>query len=301
MGSSSLFTTVDDLCLWVIHFNQQVVAKNPVYLRMLEDGILNNGKKVGYGFGLALGESGKLKTIDHTGGWAGYRTVIMNFPDEKLSVILLGNMGDFNSYGSALDVAKLFLKEKFQAAPADKSKAMPTIKLQESLAKKYEGTYQLGDGWYVTLTWENGQLMTQANGEDKFPTLAKSDSIIWIDAYSSSMTFVMGRDGTVNLLRYRGINAPRVQVAKTDVANLDRYIGTYYSEELGTEYKIDLVNNKLALHHMRLGDFDITPDLIVPDAFSCDVGTLKFSTDNGKVAGFRLSRGRVKNLKFVKR
>jgi hypothetical protein len=109
-GSSSLFTTVEDLNKWVINFDKQIASKNPVYTRMLDDGVLNNGEKVGYGYGLGFGEEGELKTVSHTGGWAGYRTVIMNFPDEKFSCIILSNAADFNPYGSALNVAKIFLK-----------------------------------------------------------------------------------------------------------------------------------------------------------------------------------------------
>ncbi len=302
LGSSSLFTNVDDLCTWVIHFAKRVEAKDPVYLRMLEDGVFNKIDKTHYGFGLAFGEVGGLKTVNHTGGWAGYRTVIMNIPDEKLSIILLGNISDFNSYGSAVDVAKAMLGKKFkEEKKTEDVSALPTIKLKEDLAKKYTGTYQLGDGWFVTLTLEGGQIMTQANGEDKFPTLAKSDSVIWIDAYSSSMTFVKDKRGDVNMLRYRNIKAKRVTPLKPDPSLLGQYVGTYYSEELGAEYKIDIANNKLMMHHMRLGDFEAEPDMLAPDKFSSRVGSLVFFREDGKLKGYRLSRGRVKNILFSKR
>jgi len=302
LGSSSLFTSIDDLCKWVIHFDQQVTAKNPVYLRMLEDGVLSNGNKTNYAFGLGLGEAGGLKTVNHTGGWAGYRTVIMNFPEEKLSILLLGNTAEFDSYGSALDLAKLLLKEKFKLTPqnADRAKTLPSIKLNETVAKKQEGLYQLGEGWYVTLSLENGTLMTQANGEDKFPTQPKSDSVIWIDAYNASMTFVKNKEGIIHALRYKGKLSPKITPLKADVSQLSNYTGTYYSEELGTEYKIDFENNKLTMHHMRLGDFELSGDPITPGRFTSPIGSLLFSNENGK-AGFRLSRGRVKNLRFDKR
>lgn len=303
LGSSSLFTNVDDLCKWVIHFNTQVDAKNPIYLRMLETIPLNNGEKNGYAFGLNIGETGGLKTVTHTGSWAGYRSIIINFTDEKLSIILLGNSADFNSRGSANDVAKYFLKEKFKtnAATEDGSKNLSTIKLDEAIARKQEGTYQLGEGWYVTLKLENGVLMTQANGEGAFPTLPKSDSVIWIDGYNSSMTFIKDKTGTINSLRYRGKVSPKITPAKTDLTALGKYAGTYYSEEFKTEYAINYINNKLTMHHMRLGDFELTPDLVEVNAFRSDMGVLVFSSENGKVNGFKLSRGRVKNLRFMRR
>jgi CubicO group peptidase (beta-lactamase class C family) len=140
-GSSSLFTTVEDLSKWVINFDKQIALKNPVYTRMLEDGVLINGNKVGYGYGLGFGVEGELKTVSHTGGWAGYRTVIMNFPDEKFSCIILSNAADFNSYGHSMDVAKLFLKEKFktQDKKTNNIKDMPTIKVDTTVAKKATG------------------------------------------------------------------------------------------------------------------------------------------------------------------
>jgi CubicO group peptidase (beta-lactamase class C family) len=303
-GSSSMFTTVDDLCKWVINFDKQIASKNPVYTRMLEDGVLNNGDKVGYGYGLGFGEEGNLKTVSHTGGWAGYRTVIMNFPDEKFSCILLSNAADFNAYGYSLDVAKLFLKEKFKTndKTTNSVKDMPTVKVDTTDAKKATGMYQLGEGWYVTITLEGGQLMTQANGEAKFQMNAKSDSVYWIDAYGASMTFVRDENGDVNSLRYRWIDsAKKIIPLQVDITQYGNYAGAYYSEELSSEYKVDVRDGKLMISHMRLGDFELQPDPITPDQFSCQIGFIRF-VKNGqqKLIGFRLSGGRVKNLRFDK-
>jgi len=303
-GSSSLFTTVDDLCKWVINFDQQIAVKNPVYTRMLEDGVLINGNKVGYGYGLGLGEAGKLKTISHTGGWAGYRTIIMNFPDEKFSCIILSNAADFDSYGHALDVAKLFLKDKFitEEKNPDNVKGMPTVEVNAAFARKSTGLYELGPGWYVTITLEDNQLMTQANGEEKFPMLAKSDSSYWIEAYGASMTFVKDKNGDVNSLRYKWIqSAKRITPIPIDVTLYSNYAGTYHSEELDTDYKVDVAGGKLMLHHMRLGDFELQPDPATADQFTSQVGSILFvNNDQKKVTGFRLSGGRVKNLRFDK-
>jgi CubicO group peptidase (beta-lactamase class C family) len=109
LGSSSLYTSVDDLIKWVIHFNQELKAKNPVYLNMLQDGLLNNKDSVHYGYGLGLGRQGPYRVISHTGGWAGYRTIITNYPEEELSIIILSNRGDFNPNAYANRIAALFL------------------------------------------------------------------------------------------------------------------------------------------------------------------------------------------------
>ena len=302
-GSSSLFTNVEDLSKWVIHFNERLAANDPVYTRMLETGILNSGEKTDYAFGLAVEKSGGLRMVSHTGGWAGYRTIIMNFPDEKLSVIVLGNIGEFNSEDEALRVAKLILKEKYQDPPngPDAVKKMPDVTLDPELAKKFVGIYQLGRRWFVTLTLEDGKLMTQANGEEKFLTAPKSDSVVWIEAYGSPMTFVMDQNGEVNMIRYHGINAKRITPMQADAAELKQFAGLYYSEELETEYRLNFEDNKLTLHHMRLGDFDLHSSIVMKDAADGAIGSLQFTRDKGKVSGFLLSGGRVQNIRFDRR
>src|SRR5690606_15592198 len=177
--SSSLFTNVDDLCKWAIHFDGRIAAKDPVYMRMLDTIPLNSGEPNVYAFGLALGEMGGINTISHTGGWAGYRTLLLKFPDEKLSIILLANRSDFNIWGYAGDVAKAVLGSKLKSTgatiAADKIKDQPAVKLNVDIARKQEGTYKLGEGWYVTLKLDDGVLTTQANSEPKFSTTPKSD------------------------------------------------------------------------------------------------------------------------------
>lgn len=303
-GSSSLFTTVADLSKWIVNFDEQINLKNPVYIRMLTEGMLNNGENVPYGYGLGHGKDRGLNTISHTGGWAGYRTILTNYPDEKLSIIILGNESRFNVNRYASAVATVLLKNKFKGAKitVDNLKAAPTIRLNPALAKKYEGIYQLGPGWAVTLSEEHDSLMVQATGEPKFPTQAKSDSTIWIDAYAASMTFVTDKTGSVNLLKYKDILAKRIIPWKPNPTEFPLFVGTYYSPELAAEYSVDLTDGKLKLHHRRLGDFDLRVDLAQVDGFSNDIGTIRFVKNaQKKVTGFMLSGGRVKNMWFEKR
>ncbi|HWA33118.1 MAG TPA: serine hydrolase domain-containing protein [Cyclobacteriaceae bacterium] len=300
-GSSSLFTTVDDLCLWVIHFEKQIAAKNPIYLRMLTEGILNNGEKTQYAFGLGLDMQGGLQTVSHNGGWAGYRTAIVNFPNERISVIVLSNASDFDSDGAALDVAKIFLKGKFKEESKGDVKQLPTVSTNVSFAKKCEGMYQLGPGWYVTISLDGDTLKTQASNEPEFPMVAKSDSVYWIDGYNAAMTFVTDKNGEVNSLRYKWISsAKRVSPIAIDTSSFAAYAGIYHSEELSMEYTVSASNGKLTMFQIRLGEIDLSQDPVTPNQFSSRVGTVKFVGEK-KFSGFLISGGRVKNLRFDKR
>jgi hypothetical protein len=306
-GSSSLFTSVEDLSKWAIYFNKSITEKDPVFMQMLEEGTLNNGGKVKYGYGLAYGSDEGFKTISHTGGWASYRTVLMHYPDQQLSFIILGNSGDFDLGGVTSEVAHTLLT--YRVKPGDKkplslvaNKDAPNVKVSEDVLKKYTGSYQLGPGWAVTITLENGQLQTQANGEDKFLMDAKSDSTFWINAYGASITFVKDNKGEVNLLKYKNIQAKRITPWQPNPGQLEQYTGTYLSPELDSEYTIIYTKGKLTIQNFRLGESDLGVDPTTENQFSASIGSIRFYTDNqNKIAGFKLSGGRIQNIKFEKR
>ena len=293
-GSSSIYTTVEDLSKWVIHFQQALDQKDPVYLRMLETDELNNKQKISYAYGLDVNNN----NISHTGSWAGFRTIISTWPEQKLTIILLSNYADFDPDTDANAIAKFFLKDK--TAPVQDREDLsnlPTVKVDTLLLKKYTGSYQLGAGWYVTFTLENGQIMVQASGEDKYQTDVKSDTVLWVPAYHSSVTFREIKD-KAGALKYHNIIAKRVVPVKV---GLEQYVGSYYNDELETTYRLSVENGKLIAHHMRLGDFTFQPDLVVAERFDIPSGTVKFFKNEQKaITGFSLSNGRMKNVLFKK-
>lgn len=302
-GSSATFTSINDLSKWVINFQKSLEAADPVYGRMIKPGQLNNGKEIPYGYGLEIHEREGMQVISHDGTWSSYRSLIITYPQEELSFVLLSNADNFDPVNYAGEMAKVFLKHKFKPAPApDEVKDAPIVTVSPALLQHYVGSFQLEPGWYVTFTQENGQLMVQATGEDKFPTEAKSDSVFWVPRYGAYFTFYLNRKGQTDSLKYRSTISKRVIPISSVPAQLTQYTGTYYSPELESEYKIYLNNDKLFIHHRRLGDFSVEADLVIKDEFHCDLGTLLFFRDKGKkVAGYRLSGNRVKHVKFDRR
>src|SRR5205085_150186 len=119
-------------------------------------------------------------------------------------------------------------------------------------------------GWYVTFTVENGNLMVQANGEDKFSTAAKSDSVFWVQGYGSSFTFRDIKDKAYTT-KYRNIIAKRIVPVTVTTNQLSEYAGRYHSEELETDYRVVLNNGKLSIYQIRLGDVPLDPDLAIND------------------------------------
>ena len=111
LGSSSLYSTVEDLAKWVLNFNNTHIGEQTVIEQMHQCGVLNDGEQISYAFGLNIGEYRTLKTVGHSGSWRGFRSHLIRFPDQKFGVVILCNLDTFNPLGLAEQVADLYLAD----------------------------------------------------------------------------------------------------------------------------------------------------------------------------------------------
>jgi hypothetical protein len=161
--------------------------------------------------------------------------------------------------------------------------------------------FRLGDGWYVNLTLANGQMWTQANGESRYLMTPKTLQDFWIDGYGASMHFLQNTSGIVDTLIYKNIRAPRVIPLVTSAIDLSLYVGKYFSEELSTEYILDLDGQNLVLHHFRLGDIRLEADPITKGLFNSELGRIEFDKAGDQVTGLKLSGGRIRDIRFERK
>ena len=81
-GDGNVYTSVDDLYFWDQAFYNFKLGKD--LMDMLHTvGVLNNGKKIDYAFGLEISEYKGLKTVSHGGAWAGFRAASSAFRNKS--------------------------------------------------------------------------------------------------------------------------------------------------------------------------------------------------------------------------
>jgi hypothetical protein len=86
---------------------------------------------------------------------------------------------------------------------------------------------------------------------------------------------------------------------KPSADDLAAFAGRYYSEELGTEYRFEVVDGRLGFRHRKLPDGVLDPTF--ENAFTLRGRTLVFERGaDGRVAGFRMSDGRVYDVAFAR-
>ena len=129
LGSSSLYSTVEDLAKWILNFDNTQIGEQTVIEQMHQRGVLNNGEQINYAFGLNIGEYRGLKTVGHSGSWRGFRSHLMRFPDQKFGVVILCNLDTFNPLRLAEKVADLYLADAL--APEETSEPKKTLEPAE--------------------------------------------------------------------------------------------------------------------------------------------------------------------------
>jgi CubicO group peptidase (beta-lactamase class C family) len=114
VGSGGLLTTIGDLLQWDRNFYDPQIG-GPDFIEQLQTpGMLNDGTRLDYACGLVVGSYKGLKTVQHSGGMLGFRTHMLRFPDQRFTVICLGNLSSFDSGKQATAVADLYLADSYQ-------------------------------------------------------------------------------------------------------------------------------------------------------------------------------------------
>ncbi len=109
IGSGGMYSTVEDLARW----DQALYTDQLVPRAALEEAWspvrLASGESYPYGFGWRLGRYGGLgRRLCHAGGWLGFSTFIVRYPEHRFSVIVLSNLDDFEGEEYADRIADIY-------------------------------------------------------------------------------------------------------------------------------------------------------------------------------------------------
>jgi CubicO group peptidase (beta-lactamase class C family) len=299
VGATSLFTTVEDLALWDENFYTGKVGGKDLLAEMQIKGKLNGGSEIRYASALVIGTYRGLKTVEHDGGDAGFRTELLRFPDQHFSVVTLCNAAEANPVALAREVADIYLAATMEAVPPRPAE----IKIDPQKLDTYVGDYQLEGGPRISFWREGDQFFTQARGEPSAPVFPFSEAGFLVKAFDAQVTFdkpdESGQAQGFNLHQNeRDRRARRLQPLHLKAEQLQAYAGTFYSEELDTLYTVTARDGKLFLNYRR-DEFEITPDS--PGVFTAPfpIQSVTYKCVEAKRCNsFTVSNGRVQNLRF---
>jgi CubicO group peptidase (beta-lactamase class C family) len=302
-GATSLHTTVEDLALWDRNFYDGRVG-GPAFLEaMLKKGSLASGEELAYASGLTHGAYRGLQTVGHGGSDAGYRSDFLRIPSEKFSVVCLCNLSTSNPSELTRRVADVVLDGKLGPVPAAPTDDRPVITLSAEELGRSEGLYwQRGTDNYRRLVAKNG-VMETVFGQTGTPLRSVGRSLF--AGRVIDLLVEPGPDGrrrlteTVRAGTVKPVVFEAVEPYAPTPPQAAEYAGVYHGVEIEPAYRIELADGRLYLRRLKVAQVTLEP--LTRDVFRGSSGTLRFARDaKGRVTGFTLSSGRVRNFRFTK-
>jgi hypothetical protein len=241
-----------------------------------------------------------LKTVSHGGADAGYRSHFIRFPDQRFSTAVLCNFPSSNPGRLARKVADVYLEEQF-TEPSEKHEIIEVARAElEPLAGLYR--HPASDTvWSVSMEEDHLTVGTERKrvleplGENRF-RIEDSTTVITLEPIEPGKPVALHLPSSSG----RDVVYERVERAQPSVRDLESYVGTYHSDELGADYAFFVQQDRLVLHNRKIGKVELEPSY--SGGFIFQGYGMTFTRDGGgRVDGFTLSSGRVRRVRFERK
>ncbi len=308
VGSTGLFSTARDLALWLDNFRHSR-AGGPAAIEQLRERVeLNDGTTLDMAFGVGLGNYRGVDVIAHNGADAGFRSYVAWYEQPAVGIVVLSNVGTVVPSALAVQVADIVMAEDFPEPPPGgdtAAPAMPATAPDPSRYAEYVGQYRLATGPLLVVSLEDGRLRARAGtNEDDMQPVAEDEFLL--PAFNAPIRFERLEDGQVDgfvlVLGGDPIEGTRVEGTEDmpTAATLMEYAGTYYSDEVGSVYTIDVVQDRLQVSNLRRGQSPAT--YVGADEFISNLlPSMAFERDaDGRVTSLVVGARHVTALRFEK-
>jgi CubicO group peptidase (beta-lactamase class C family) len=222
-GNGGLLSTVGDLLLWNRHLETGGPFGQDWREEMHRQGILTNGDTIAYASGLFVGDHRDIPEVSHTGATAGYRAFLARYPEQKLSIAVLCNIGSANPGGLGHAVADVWLPQPAVAQASVGGRGggqgsrggrggQPAFTLTPAKLAEYAGEYYstdaeltlrlvVEDGRLYALRRPADRLAMTPSGQDEFNALSLGGITFHRNASGRIIDFGL-RQGRVYDLRF---------------------------------------------------------------------------------------------------
>ena len=257
-GAGGIYSTINDLHLWdQALYTEKLVSKETLN-EAFTPAKLNNGNYTQYGFGWSVYEAEGRKTVQHSGGLAGYMTFLKRNLYDNSGYIILTNHGRQTNLTPIMRALDAILADESYELPRvpisaklskllSKNRAETAIgitnKLLQSDGEKYEideyginalGYKYFGEGDFDTtlaiFEFNIEKNPMSANPYDSLGEvqLASGDTLQAIKNYKKSYELDPSNTNAIDVLKGMGVDTSKMtEVIDLDVEVLEQYIGDY--------------------------------------------------------------------------
>jgi CubicO group peptidase (beta-lactamase class C family) len=192
--------------------------------------------KSDYACGLFVETKEGRKAIQHGGGIEGFNTQLTYYPDDKLTVVVLGNVNGMAPTQIAAKLSAIAHGEAVKLQTEHKE-----ITVDPKVLARYVGTYELSPGAKMLIALEGNQLSEKLGEQETFPIFPESETMFFLKVVDAQIEFVKDASGAVtHLVLHQGgrdqkasrigdkaeAPAPRKEIQVSPQV-LAKYAGTY--------------------------------------------------------------------------
>ncbi|HLJ47799.1 MAG TPA: serine hydrolase [Bryobacteraceae bacterium] len=224
-SAGALYSTTEDLLRWELGlFGGKILS--PTSLQKMTTPFRND-----YAFGLFVHSAGNRKLIDHAGAIPGFNAHLAYYPEDKLTVVVLGN---FNSRAPTELASKLGAIA--HGEPLQLTSERQEVTVAAARLAGYVGTYEFAPGINLTIRLEGTQLTGQVTGQGKFEMHAQSETVFFLKVVDAQVEFKQDEGGEYAILHEGGRDQRAVKKANSVAERreimvprsiLEHYAGTY--------------------------------------------------------------------------
>jgi len=306
VGDGGVFTTVEDLFLWDQAFYNETLGKNLMELLQTQSA-LNSDKEIDYAFGLRIVDYRGLRTVRHSGSYAGFRSAMIRFPAQKFSVICLANLNTINPSKLCLKIADIYIADEFKEEPQKKKK---TIALPKEELEKLTGHYQDKEsGSRVNISMKEDKLNLETLDENIVLLPVSKTRFIAANEFSEAVIDFFPETGEKEKKAKLTLNGDEIYLVKApkisplSPSQLNEYAGEYYNEEIPVTYKLEVKDGNLFLKGKNAPQDPLrlfSQDNFILKRDWTKLNFLFIRDEDKKIKGIKVKSGRVLTIDFAK-
>jgi len=178
-SAGSIYSTTNDMLKWANAVSSAEILSPKTWKLAFKPKIQN------YGYGWQTGQYFGRKYVKHSGGYPGYMSEFIYYPDEKLTIVLLNNFGNYdqNVWSVGMGITSIVL-----GLPYDNWKSRKEVKVEETTLQKHAGTYISGKS-KIQVNVRDNEIHIVIAGLPEMQLHPESDNDFFLSNFNTSLHF----------------------------------------------------------------------------------------------------------------
>jgi CubicO group peptidase (beta-lactamase class C family) len=193
LSAGGLYSTTEDLWRFDQACYDGKFLSQKTLDAMFTPAIGSFGPAFTYGYGWFINKQLDRRAISHPGGVPGFTSILTRFPDDKVLIVLLGNLENSQVIRASNDLAAIIFGGKYEV-PRERT----AVKVDPKVLNAYVGQYEDRPGRVATVLVENDTLLLKLPGQpDGLPLMAESETQFFHPVQDIQIAFIKDANGQV--------------------------------------------------------------------------------------------------------